>query len=72
MDVHKISLGIYEIKAKMWEYKRIDFKFKNINDLHSILKKIGDDNWEIIFYQENLNEIKILAKRPTNEKNKNI
>lgn len=56
----------------MWEYKRIDFKFKNINDLHSILKKIGDDNWEIIFYQENLNEIKILAKRPTNEKNKNI
>ena len=36
----------------MWEYKRIEYKFKNVNELDTQLNKEGDDGWEIIYYHE--------------------
>jgi len=36
----------------MWQYKRVEYKFQNINELDTLLNKEGDDGWEIIHYQE--------------------
>jgi len=36
----------------MWQYKRIEYKFKNIGEIDSLLNKEGDDGWEIIYYHE--------------------
>ena len=36
----------------MWQYKRVEYKFQNINELDTLLNKEGDDGWEIINYQE--------------------
>ena len=58
----------------MWEYKRFDFSYKSVFDLDEELKKIGNDNWEIIIYDEPITEkyeriqtVKILAKRHKTE-----
>jgi len=55
----------------MWEYLRTDIKYKTIVDLNRKLKEMGDDNWEIISYNEPENIkydrthiAKIFAKRP--------
>lgn len=36
----------------MWQYKRSEYKFNNINELETQLNKEGDDGWEIIYYHE--------------------
>ena len=36
----------------MWQYKRIEYKFKNIGEIGPLLNKEGDDGWEIIYYHE--------------------
>ena len=36
----------------MWDYKRVEYKFKNINEIETPLNKEGDDGWEIIYYRE--------------------
>jgi len=55
----------------MWEYKRLDISYKSGNDLDEQIKKLGENNWEIIYYYEVPTEkfertqrVKILAKRP--------
>jgi len=37
----------------MWEYNRIIIKFRNYNELIKQLNVIGNDNWELINYEEN-------------------
>jgi len=55
----------------MWEYKKKDEKFQTNDDLVKFLNKHGDDNWEVVSYQEEKPEnygrhfnTKILFKRP--------
>ena len=36
----------------MWEYKKKDLKFQNNLELVEFLNKEGNDNWEVIFFQE--------------------
>lgn len=36
----------------MWEYCRFEFKTDTINELIIKLNKLGDENWEIIHYEE--------------------
>jgi len=54
----------------MWEYKRQEIKFKTISELINELNKEGEDDWEIIYYEEHISEkydnkntVKILYKR---------
>jgi len=54
----------------MWEYKRLDFSYKTVFELDNQIKKLGEDDWEIISYYdvpteklENRQRVKILAKR---------
>jgi hypothetical protein len=37
----------------MWEYKRIQFTLIQINEISTELERIGKEDWEIIYYQEN-------------------
>ena len=55
----------------MWEYKKADEKFRNNIELTKFLNKEGEDNWEVISFQEEKPEnygrhfsVKILFKRP--------
>ena len=52
----------------MWEYKRVEFKYKDINDLTERLNDIGKNEWEIIYYHEEPNHIKVLLKKPKHGK----
>jgi len=36
----------------MWEYDRFTFKYNIMKDLIDKLNKLGEDNWEIIYYKE--------------------
>ena len=36
----------------MWEYDRIKFEFKTVQELLDELNKYGADGWEIIYYEE--------------------
>ena len=36
----------------MWEYKRIDVKYKNTSEIDKVLKECGEDGWEIVMYDE--------------------
>lgn len=36
----------------MWEYKRIDVKYKNTSEIDKVLKECGEDGWEIVKYEE--------------------
>ena len=36
----------------MWEYKRKDVEFKLFSELTEIINKEGQDNWEIVYYEE--------------------
>lgn len=36
----------------MWEYNRIESKFKAVHEISIELNKLGADGWEIISYQE--------------------
>ena len=36
----------------MWEYNKFTFNHCSESDLLNELNKIGEDNWEIIFYHE--------------------
>ena len=36
----------------MWEYKRVEHKFKSNLEIELELKKEGNDGWEIIYYDE--------------------
>ena len=54
----------------MWEYLKTEIKYQNKYQLDDELKKLGDDNWEIILYKEKDNKnfsptniVDILAKR---------
>lgn len=54
----------------MWEYKRVDFKYKNTYELDNLIQTLGNENWEIISYIdvpvdafEKFLRVKILAKR---------
>jgi hypothetical protein len=54
----------------MWEYERKDYKFRFDFDLIKFLNEKGKENWEIIYYKEELPEkygieltAKILFKR---------
>jgi len=54
----------------MWEYKRLVLEIFKLIDLSSELAKLGSDNWEIIYYDEQKPEkfgvpykITILSKR---------
>lgn len=62
----------------MWEYKRVSITYKSHIDLDEELQKLGDNDWEIIYYYEIPNdkyeirrEVDILAKRPKKNENKN-
>jgi hypothetical protein len=62
----------------MWEYKRIDITYKSHSELEEELNKLGDDNWEVIYYfevptekYETRREVEILIKRPKINENKN-
>jgi len=54
----------------MWEYKRKDYKYQLYSELIEQLNKEGEDNWEIVYYDEEKPEnygrqytVKILFKR---------
>jgi len=53
----------------MWEYDRFEIKFNFVAELIKELNKIGNDNWEIINYEEikskknNENTCIIIVKR---------
>lgn len=54
----------------MWEYKKISFKYLLVQELIDELNKCGDENWELIHYQEsktniwcNETDVKALFKR---------
>lgn len=54
----------------MWEYKRTTITYKSFYELEDQLQKLGNDNWEIIYYYEvpkekyeTRSEVEILAKR---------
>jgi hypothetical protein len=36
----------------MWQYDRIEIKHGNIRELIDKLNELGNDNWEIIYYNE--------------------
>lgn len=36
----------------MWEYKRVQFTLINIIEISIELKKISEENWEILYYHE--------------------
>lgn len=36
----------------MWEYKRIQFTLINVVEISKELEKISNENWEILYYQE--------------------
>ncbi len=36
----------------MWEYRRVEFKFKSNNEINEELNKNGNDGWEAIYYYE--------------------
>lgn len=36
----------------MWEYKRIEFTLINVVEISKELEKISNENWEILYYQE--------------------
>ena len=36
----------------MWEYKKKDMKFQSNDDLVKYLNKEGEDDWEVVSYQE--------------------
>ncbi len=36
----------------MWEYQRLEFEIFKLIDLDIKLTKLGSDNWEIIYYNE--------------------
>lgn len=55
----------------MWEYKVTFIKYKMFQELTNELNKLGEDNWEVIHYEEEKPEkwgrdyeAKILLKRP--------
>ena len=56
----------------MWEYKRIDIKYKLSTDVDIALTNLGTDGWEIVTYNDMKNEVAgskggvvhIVAKRP--------
>jgi len=36
----------------MWEYNRVEIKFKFAKELIDNLNKLGEENWDIIYYNE--------------------
>ena len=55
----------------MWEYKRLTITYKSNLELNEALQTLGDNCWEIIYYEETPTEkfvikrdVEILAKRP--------
>ena len=52
----------------MWEYKRVEVKYNNINDLTEKLNSLGQEGWEIIYYHEESSKITLLLKKPKHGK----
>jgi len=49
----RVSPGLLFILNKiMWEYKRIDSKFKTNVEIESELNKEGLDSWEAVYHNE--------------------
>ena len=62
----------------MWEYNRLDLSLHLIKDINEELNKLGEQDWEIVYYREDKPEkfgapykIKILLKRRKNGNNSN-
>lgn len=36
----------------MWNYKRVEYKFRVTSEIDTQLNKEGDDGWEIVYYHE--------------------
>ena len=36
----------------MWEYKRVDIKYKVGSEVDTTLNKYGEDGWEIVKFEE--------------------
>jgi len=56
----------------MWEYKKIDERFKKNEEIVEYLNKQGNDDWEVVTYEEDKDKltegrkfigIKVLFKR---------
>ena len=63
----------------MWEYNRIVIQYKNSTDLIEKLNILGNDNWEIISFDDkppkkygDFSECVILFKRIKNSDNKKM
>lgn len=61
----------------MWEYKKEDYSFNLIGEITKKLNEEGQNNWEIIYYNETKPEkfgddikINVLFKRLKNEEKK--
>lgn len=47
------TIFLYLFKTKiMWEYKRINYRFKIFNELIEKLNNEGQQGWEVVYYEE--------------------